>query len=280
MSRTLALALLTALTLLTSALVAPPSVAATGASADVHGDDVNDRYSGTGGLILPASVDERTRKEVASCAGCAWRLTSPCASTTLGTPFDSPCRSVVRGCPGGQLLRSWFRPAGSDWRETGLICLVQKDPVTVTGVAREIRGAAVRAVPRQRAAAHPPAGILVQLPVIFDSGQPSGPLTLAMPDIAGMGVVVVAHPTWTWSFGDGGSLTTTASGGSYPTMDVTHTYRFAGEFSVECQTRWSALFTVDGLGPFAIPEQIHQEVELLVSVGEGRALLSPPGMAE
>ena len=250
---------------------------ASGGDVEVHGDDANDAFSGTGGLLLPGSVDNRTRTTVASCRGCEWRLESPCTDTHRGTLFDSqaPCLSVVRGCPAGdRLMRSWFRAEGSAWREIGLICLRRSGPVTVAQVDRQVRERFVEGMPALAPAFQPSMNPVAQIPVVFSSGQPGGTEDSAF-TIIGLPVDLFARPTWVWRFGDGSATRTDDPGGRYPLSGVAHAYRAAGTYSVLVRTEWSASFTVDGLGPFPVTEPVSQEDRFAVVVGEGRALLRP-----
>jgi hypothetical protein len=121
--------------------------------------------------------------------------------------------------------------------------------------------------------AAPPQGALVQLPVVFDSGQPGGQWT-GRYNLLGAEVDLRATPTWEWRFGDGATIQTDLPGGRYPDLSVAHAYRRAGRYLVRVQTRWTAQFDVDGLGPFAIAEPVTQEASRAVDVGEGRAVLS------
>jgi hypothetical protein len=249
-------------------------------TADVIGDDQRDVYVGTGGLLLPGSVDDRTRRTVAGCADCQWRLTTPCVDTSPGHAFDSagptPCVSVVRGCPGGRLLRSWFSDGGA-WRETGLICLTDARPVTVARLGSDVSARLEEALPRLRPSTDPARGLLTQLPVIVAAGQPADE-QWTMP-LLGRDVVVRARATWTWDFGDGARLTTGDPGAPFPRGAVAHAYRRSGVFAMSCTAQWSATFSVDGLGPFPVPGLLTQRADMPVAVGEGRALLVPGGMA-
>lgn len=245
-------------------------------AADVHGDDESDRYVGSGGLVLPSSVGDRTRTEVAGCLGCEWRLSSPCATPVDGNPFSGQptCLSVVRGCPAmAELLRAWFRPASGPWREIGLVCIGPGGPVTVVVVGLEVRERMARAVPPPLPGAQPERGVVAQLPVIFDSGQPADGLHVAWL-IGGHPVTLDAAARWRWEFGDGSVLTTADPGGRFPHSSVAHAYRAAGRFTVHVQVTWSARYTVAGLGPFDVPEPVVQSATLGVTVGEGRAVLA------
>lgn len=244
-------------------------------AADVHGDDAGDRYVGTGGLILPASVGEAERRAAAGCADCAWRLSTPCVATVLGNAFGDPCGSVVRGCPGGELLRAWRREGAAPWQDVGLVCLADGPPVTVAEAARAAHELIARRVPALAPAHQPRLGVLVQLPTAFASGQDAGPRRWVA-GLLGTTLAIVATPTWVWDFGDRTTLATDHAGGSVPS-DVVHVYRRAGRPTVTVTTTWSATFTVDGLGPFPVAEPVRQTARLAMAVGEGRALLTPSG---
>ena len=246
-------------------------------AADVQGDDAADRYVGTGGLILPGSIPDETRQTVASCAGCAWRLTTPCVEPGLGTPFNgqSGCGSVTRGCPRGELLRAWFRGEGQEWRAIGLVCLGPGGPLTVRDVSDTVRDRVEQSVPALRPSAQPSTGVLAQLPVVFVSGQPGGAQHWVM-SVAGVGVALTASPRWVWTFGDGARLATADPGSRHPIGGVGHVYRSAGARLVEVTSEWSATFTVAGLGPFPVAEPVRQAATIGVLVGEGRAVLTPP----
>jgi hypothetical protein len=267
-----ALVLLTGLSMPMAAVAAPAAPA-----ADVHGDDERDRYVGSGGLILPGGVDDDTRHEVSRCGGCGWRLTSPCLDAGLGNAFDgqSACLSVVRGCPGlRELLRAWTRPVGGQWHEVGLVCMERTTPITVEQVDRAVAARFSAEVAPLGPAGQPGRGVVTQLPVLFDSGQPAGPQRRVF-RVLGESVTLTAWPSWTWDFGDGAAMDTTDPGGRFPHDAVSHVYRRAGEFVVHVDSRWTAEFTVDGLGPFPVSEDLAQRASLQVRVGEGRALLTP-----
>ena len=244
-------------------------------ASDVHGDDEGDRYVGTGGLLLPSTVGTGVRAQVAGCLDCAWRLSSPCVRPA-GNLFSGsgPCLSVVRGCPGGdELLRAWFRRAGEPWREVGLACIGPGGPVTVSALGGLARDRLVRDLPVPRPTAAPRQGVLAQVPVLFGSGQ-AGAEVHADLDLAGGRVHLDAVPSWAWQFGDESSLSTVLPGGAYPDVSVAHAYEAPGRYRVQLRTIWRATYTVDGLGPFDVPEPVTQTTALEVRVGEGRALLA------
>jgi len=244
-------------------------------TADVHGDNGRDRYVGTGGLLLPRSIGTGTRTQVAGCADCRWRLATPCSLDAPGAAFPGQptCLSVVRGCPGmAELLRVWFEN-GHGWSDLGLICLRPGGPVTISRLSSLARDSFAKDLPPVRPATAPAHGIVAQLPVVFDSGQPSGGFT-ATYRLLDEDVTVTGSQRWTWDFGDGATMVTDDPGGTYPHMTVSHPYRRARGVDVRVEARWSARFTVDGLGPFPIREPVTQAASVGIVVGEGRAVLA------
>ncbi len=267
--------LLLAIALSIPAVAAGP-IARPAAATEVYGDDQGDRYVGTGGLILPGGVDPGTRTTVSTCLDCEWRLSTPCQLTSAGHPFDgqSPCMSVVRGCPAmQQLLRGWFRRGSGAWHEIGLVCIGADGPTTVVRVGRQTRERFVAGLPLLRARRQPAAGAVTQIPVVFGSSQSDG-LVRTSYALAGQAVQLEARPLWEWDYGDGAGLVTGDPGGRYPHEGVSHAYRQSGTYVARVTTRWTARFWVAGLGPFDVAPTVTQSDEVTVSVGEGRAVLA------
>ena len=123
------------------------NVAAGHANPDVVADQEQVRYQGSGGLILPATVDTDTRNELIRCRGCGWKLTAACVPGP-----NKYCDAAIRGCPGLiDHVRVWFRPEGGDWREVDRICLTHYEVSTVAGVEKRIAENFTRYVPDQAA---------------------------------------------------------------------------------------------------------------------------------
>ncbi len=264
------------------AIVAQVFAAPAAHAGNFTADDAHDAYVGTGGLILPVSAGEADRRRVASCLGCAWRLTTPCLGDGTGsepgpgTAFSgSPaCMSVSRGCPGGRhLLRSWFAPKPGAWEDIGVVCIGV--PVTVQQVAQGARDSLRRSVPGLVPAAEPSHGAIAQIPVNFASGQDQGALEIDE-TLGGLPSHLEAAASWAWDFGDGTAMTARTPGCAFPCMSVTHAYLSAGGYRVRVAAHWEGRFWVDGLGPFAVGAPVVQEEALRIEVGEGRALLTVP----
>lgn len=244
-------------------------------TAGIAADDEQDAFVGTGGLLLPASVDSATRREVAGCPNCQWRVTSPCVEQPLGNAFDgqSACLSVTRGCQVGSLRRTWFRPEARPWRDLGLVCL-RDDPVTVESIGGRVQQELVHRLPVLAVRMLPRSGVVTGIATAFSSGQSDGRQRFSW-RIAGSEVSVVAEPSWSWRFPDGEVTVTSDPGTVSPAGPVRHVFRRSGSAPVACVSRWAGEYWVDGLGPFPIPGAVHQEMTVRVAVGEGRALLTP-----
>ncbi|MFM8352428.1 MAG: PKD domain-containing protein [Actinomycetales bacterium] len=237
---------------------------------DVIGDDDRDRYVGTGGLVLPGSVDDDTRVRVAGCRDCRWRLDDPCAEE------GSACTSVVRGCPRGQrLLRAWIsEDRGLTWVDLGVVCIPPTGVVTVAQIDEAIQESFEAELPPTSIRFQPATGILPYLPVVFQSGQPKQ-LAPIVSTIADRVVVLSPVAEWSWQFGDGTRLTSDKPGAPYPDFSISHTYGRDGRFPVALTTTWRATFTIDDLGPFTVSHVVTQQERTSVSVGQGRAVLVP-----
>lgn len=240
----------------------------------VVADDASDTIVGTGGLILPDGVADGIRREVSSCPGCSWRVTSPCVDSGLGNAFDGQthCRSVTRGCQVGSLRRTWFRPEGGAWRELGLVCVTER-PVTVAMLGDRIHDRLEERLPAPQVAHAPASGVVTGIPTAFSAGA-QAPVREFDWTILGQRVRVQAVPTWTWAFPDGTSVRTQDPGRLAPDSAVRHTFRRSGPMEVVCSVEWRGEYTVPGLGTFPVSEVIRQRSLTLVSVGEGRALLT------
>jgi hypothetical protein len=58
---------------------------------------------------------------------------------------------------------------------------------------------------------------------------------------------------WHWVYGDGADEWTSQPGGAWPVTTVSHAYAHAGTLHATVQAVWRGEFTVEGLGPFAVP---------------------------
>lgn len=238
------------------------------ALADVVGDDEQDAFVGTGSLLLPSSMYSEGRQSAADCPGCRWKATVACRMNTAGS-----CRGPARLCgPEGQWLRIWVARPGGDWQDLGAACFGPGGPLTREWAETLLVDVMREAVPSLLPAHDPPTGLLPHLPVAFRSGQPAGP-HVSEHELLGLAVTLTIVPRWSWDFGDGSATTTSHPGGPWPDLRVSHTYREARSLRVTVIASWRGSYVIDGLGPLEIEEEVHQDVALALTVGEGRAVL-------
>lgn len=244
---------------------------------EVIGDDDGDRFRGSDGLLLPATVPYETRIEVSRCPDCDWRVTGPCvASPDEGA--HTACQAMLTGCPSGQVrLRAWFSDdGGATWRDLGLLCIGPGGPVTVKDVEDALRDEFERLLPPLLPSTQPSQGILPHLPVLFDSGQ-SASMPISEHTVLGHRVVLRPQVSWSWSFGDGGQLTTAIPASRYPDNAVSHIYRVGGPMRVQVTAHWTARFDLDDLGTFPVHTPVLQRAGIVAHVGQARAVLVPGG---
>lgn len=246
-------------------------------AVDVSGDDGGDRFVGAGALVLPPSAPRESREEASRCPECAWRITGPCVNSP-DEGAQAACRAMLTGCSNGEVrLRVWFTSSGQDrWRDFGLVCIGPGGPVTLGDLEQAVREVFERLVPPVRPSTQPAQGVLPYLPLLFDSGQPMA-LPPSRHELLGHVVTLHPRPTWTWQFGDGGTLVTTSPGSRYPDTSVSHAYGSGGPMPVVVRTHWSATFDLDDLGSFPVHEPVLQQAAFTVEVGQARAVLVPGG---
>lgn len=239
-------------------------------AVEVGSNDATDQFVGTGSERDQQSGSSQSGSG-RDCSHCQWMLGDPCSSEYN----DIGCGTVTDGCPQGQeQRRQWFsHDDGATWEDRGLAC-VGGSALAVDPAGAQLHEAFERAVPAAQITWQPPAGLLPQVPVLFDSGQPqeAGASTHGLGSAS---VTLNPSATWHWDFGDGGQLDTQISGSRYPQDAVSHIYRHSGTFPLTLTTTWSATYTVNGQGPYVVDGHITQESSSQVSVGQGRAVLTP-----
>lgn len=242
------------------------------ASPDVFANPEHVRYEGSGGLILPASVNSDTRNEVVRCRGCGWKLTVACVPGR-----DNYCDAGIRACPGLiDHMRVWFKPPSGDWKEVDRICLTNYEVTTVNDLEDGIFESFSRYVPDQVARCWPKQGAVTNLPLICQSGQSVEAVNWGIP-IAGFTVAITTAPTWSWNF-HGSIRFTHEAGGPFPNRHISHTFSTSGPKTVEVVTRWNGYFSIDSLDPVPIERELLQESSIPVAIGQAKARLRCPGV--
>ena len=250
--------------------------ALTDSGTDVTGDDANDLYRGSGGLVVPQNSwrsDGGSRQEVAGCLDCEWRITRLC---TKGEQASGGCLHIDIGCPVGTIpVRVWLRHADGDWIVVGRMCQGDEPPRTVTDVGTDVRAEAEKILPALRVRVQPAGAALVRLPVVGRTGQPARGIRGADLSVLGLQVSLDARVRWRWDWDDGDPQWYADPGGRWPDAAVSHTYRTAGARTIEVIAVWRGQFTVEGLGPFTVPgAPLTQTEAVVVEVREARAVLT------
>jgi hypothetical protein len=220
-------------------------------------DDVTDTVVTEGVQFPNASADSalgRASAANAQCSGCEWKLVPACVAD--GPQDERICEGANQSCSDQQavLTHVYFRPsATAAWQLIDSICLGPSErPASVADVGELVRERVVTYLPDADPSFQPADGGIVNLPTIFAAGEPDSIETEPF-DVLGFTVVVTATARWEWTFEPGTTTEFTVPGGAYPDDSVSHTYRRPGERDVSVTTYWSAEFTVDGQGPFAVP---------------------------
>lgn len=236
---------------------------------DVSGDDANDQFVGSGDT--GSHSDGSASGSQHSCAHCTWMAADPCSldSNAIG------CGRLTAACPAGQeQRRMWFSlDYGLTWFDRGLECVGASSEASIDSAGQALHETFARAVPQARISSQPSQGLLPQVPTLFDSGQPVA-LAPSRHRIGSLAIVLAPIAHWHWDFGDGGRLDTQSAGSRYPDRTVSHVYRKAGVFQVRLRTTWTATYTVDGQGPFAVEGPVIQFAATRIEVGQGRAVLT------
>ena len=243
-------------------------------ATSVVGDDGQDRYVGSGSLILPGSAGGHTREQVAHCPDCRWRFQDPCPMRSAEEP--QLCSFTPMPCAPEEtlLLLVLSTDSGATWEGRGMVCVGSGGPITVAVVERKVREQVEPGLPPIALRHQPARGIVPRLPVTLHSGQ-SIPAFFDM-QVMGMQVRITPTVRWQWRFSDGTVMHSEQPGSVYPDLSVSHTFRRPGQHQITCTATWQASYLIDGLGPFALAP-IEQAAGRTVRVHDARAsLVAPP----
>lgn len=175
----------------------------------------------------------------------------------------------------GRYFELLFAADGVHSRHVTYFCLRRGDRfLTVDDVGNAVKQNWVAYVPKQHPTMQPPDGALVQLPAIFDSGQPKK-MPLTKVHVFRFDVMVTATPTWTWTFAPGHTLVTDVPGSHYPDTTVSFTFGQPGAHTVTLSTSWKGRFSVGNYGPYDIKDPATQgPTTLAVEVDALRPVLT------
>jgi len=239
---------------------------ATAAFADtgVVGDDESDSYVGTGALLLARTWTgtSRDRAVLSRCAGCRWVVVRSCRGDHALCHWEQ-----LPACPAGTVRFdvSFAASATSALNFKGTTCIGAGGPPTAKRVSEQVHQIAVARLPNL-APRHLAAVAVTGTSSTVTSGAPTA-VTFDL-RVLGQPVQIKATALIAWNWSDGISMHT-----SLPA--VTRTWSRPGRVVGTTRASWSARYTVDGLGPFAVAQKIHQEADTSVLVLRARAVLVP-----
>lgn len=198
--------------------------------------------------------------------GIRYKIHQQClADTTDGVCFN-PRECVSNGRPG-----TWFdlfRNDGTGWTAYGEVCLTAGDAGQLGAITPALVLVEMRklAWPKSELVVQPPGGeTLVNLATNFYTTNTAA--TSQVITLMGQRVEIEATPgsyVWHWAGGgesgsgeDAAPFVTTAAGGSYPDLEVTHTYRDA-DITVHpwVDTVYSGRYRVNGDAWVTIPQTL------------------------
>lgn len=246
-----------------------------------------------GAIIVPGS--EAANRAVATsggCDGCEWTLVRRCDLNTPQDPNYVNCLGAR--CPEGDAYRLYLkRPTDAVPDLLDTICIGQARRIVT---AAELAVDVARHVKRLRPPAHQvvveaPGFAVTRLPAYFTASGPTAETaTLDVDTAAGPARlrIEVGPREYAWTFGDGGSCTTTHAGGPWDgdrsgaercDTRVAHVYGGRGAHPTTLTVTWGGTYTFDvgygPVGPLAIPGDgvAAPAAGRTVEVREGRAEL-------
>ncbi|MFN8073808.1 MAG: PKD domain-containing protein [Kineosporiaceae bacterium] len=249
---------------------------------------LNGSYANVWGLSDASGADENSTP-AGTRAFRARSFLPACPGNTIRIPGrDAMCPRALdqcrrRGEPDSFLVWTFVGPLNvreprrSEWTPTGARCvrsltLPNDQPLPV------LTAADFRRLPLPPGQGHvQPSNrpVLINYPIIlYVDVQP----VLLTTTVLGAAVEVEALPaSYTWTFGDGGTLTSAQAGGPYPDMTNTHTYTRPGRREVHLTTTYSGRYRVSGSTewlPIAGTAQVTS-APVALEVIETRAVLVP-----
>jgi len=141
--------------------------------------------------------------------------------------------------------------------------VVPKKKAPVAVVATSLSDRISKSLPTTGISYQPSFQPLINVPVYFWSDTPA--IFRSKVDLIGEVIDVAMRPSFTWSFGDGGFMSTTDPGGAFPKGKITHTYTRPGTYPVILLTTWGGTFEHNGVER-AITGEIKKTAALTITV--------------
>lgn len=117
-------------------------------------------------------------------------------------------------------------------------------PVPKKAAGKSLNDQIRQILPTAKIHLQPQSGILIREPVIFWTDSPqSFKKSLYLLDVR---IDLDLTVKFLWSWGDGSTLGTTLLGASFPSFEITHTYKQSGLNKVSLSSNWSGRYRLDG----------------------------------
>jgi hypothetical protein len=163
-------------------------------------------------------------------------------TTSKKSISQAPKKTRVKPAPKPTVRPLFFPPAAvQPSRKKPAIKRSYKPRIKKVTTKVNLSDRLTKLVPTAGVAYQPEFEPLVNVPVYFWCDLPS--LFHSRVDIIGEIVDVALRPSFTWSFGDGSSYSTTENGAPYPTGTIRHTYSRPGTYVVSLLTTWNGSYT-------------------------------------
>ena len=158
------------------------------------------------------------------------------------TISQAPKKPTVRATPKPTVRPLFFPPAPPKAViKKPTIKRIYKPRVKKVTTKVNLSDRLTKLVPTAGVAYQPEFEPLANVPVYFWCDLSS--LFQSRVDIIGEIVDVTLRPSFTWSFGDGSTYSTTENGGPYPTGSIRHAYSQPGNYLVSLLTTWNGSYT-------------------------------------
>lgn len=246
------------------------SILVTASSSEARSRAQDAQQTGIGGLVLPDSEPPAARVDAAQCAGCRWRVTTPCTADPRA-PVAS-CRVLQSGCGADVLRQLWWAESGRRWRQQGLVCLSPAGPMTLKRMRDRLATEAGRALPMPRPSCSPALGAVPDLPLRCSSGQPPRTHTVQITENQAS-ITADLTPEWRWELSHARGARSGPEGRAAHVVALVPTE--TGRWTVTVRTVWRARVSISGVTLPTAGFQVEQRASTSVGVARARTILRP-----
>ena len=231
-------------------------------------------FQGAGRPVLPADSPQVMRDYALGCAGCMWRLTSPC-NVVFGLG-DRECEVRDSVCRHGQLLRIWVLAPARSWKDFGVSCIPQTGLVDFRAMQTQALRYLEGSLPELSIECAPKSGIAENLPFLCRSSTSFGSISRQW-EVQGIPIRIDLKPRLTWWVGEGSPPRLNASDRTQMVPVWSHVFSLRGRRQVSHQVSWTPTMHLSGMSVEVELPQVVQRAHLKVSVGTMTPVLAAAG---